>query len=189
MCYFLLIEFFTCIISLCEVVFSCLYKILTDVCVYVSGCSSIPSSPSSFVKQPYLDSLADKDTFNHQNVNSQRNNVCLTENKLHGSLQQHRNCLHSCSVEKAHRSCSDREKSDNMLVDSLGTESNKQLNTCDIDPQTSDNCKNIINWNTNCTFARPRIFCLQHALEIEELLEGKGGVHALIICHSGTVQR
>jgi hypothetical protein len=111
------------------------------------------------------------------------------ENELHESLQQHRNCLHSYTVENAHGLCSKREKSDNIPTDSLGSESSKQSQTCDIDAQASDNCEKTINWNTNCTFTRPRIFCLQHALEIEEFLEGKGGVHALIICHSGIIQR
>jgi len=34
-------------------------------------------------------------------------------------------------------------------------------------------------------FNRPRIFCLQHALEVDELLHSKGGAHVLVICHSG----
>ncbi|KAI3917095.1 hypothetical protein MKX01_003544 [Papaver californicum] len=33
-------------------------------------------------------------------------------------------------------------------------------------------------------FLRPRIFCLEHGLEIEELLQSKGGADVLIICHS-----
>ncbi|KAJ4838142.1 hypothetical protein Tsubulata_035229 [Turnera subulata] len=39
-------------------------------------------------------------------------------------------------------------------------------------------------WNTSCKFLRPRIFCLEHALQIEELLQSKGGANMLIICHS-----
>lgn len=37
-------------------------------------------------------------------------------------------------------------------------------------------------------FCRPRIFCLQHALEIEELLQCKGGANVLIICHSDYIK-
>ncbi|TVU48357.1 hypothetical protein EJB05_07991, partial [Eragrostis curvula] len=140
-----------------------------------SGCSSIPSGPSI---------RAEQDTFNYPHVNSQRNNVCLTENELDGPLLQHSNCLHSCSIENALHSFSSREKSDNVPADSLSSELSKQIDRCDIDAKFLDNCENTSTWNTSCTFARPRIFCLQHALEIEELLEGKGGVHALIICHS-----
>ncbi|KAF8397713.1 hypothetical protein HHK36_016635 [Tetracentron sinense] len=40
-------------------------------------------------------------------------------------------------------------------------------------------------WNTSNGYLRPRIFCLEHALEIEELLHSKGGVNVLVICHSG----
>ncbi|KAK9168740.1 hypothetical protein Syun_000880 [Stephania yunnanensis] len=39
-------------------------------------------------------------------------------------------------------------------------------------------------WNTSNRFLRPRIFCLEHALEIEDLLRSKGGANMLIICHS-----
>lgn len=35
------------------------------------------------------------------------------------------------------------------------------------------------------TYFRPRIFCLEHAIEVEELLSGKGGADVLVICHSG----
>lgn len=40
-------------------------------------------------------------------------------------------------------------------------------------------------WNTSNVFLRPRIFCLEHALEVEELLQCRGGANVLIICHSG----
>ncbi|XP_008775348.2 lysine-specific demethylase SE14 [Phoenix dactylifera] len=45
-------------------------------------------------------------------------------------------------------------------------------------------CHENTKWNTSSEFLRSRIFCLQHALEIEELLQCKGGAHVLIICHS-----
>lgn len=40
-------------------------------------------------------------------------------------------------------------------------------------------------WSRVSGFLRPRIFCLEHGLEIEELLQSKGGADVLIICHSG----
>jgi len=40
-------------------------------------------------------------------------------------------------------------------------------------------------WTSSHGFNRPRIFCLQHALEVDELLRSKGGAHVLVICHSG----
>ncbi|KAJ6727270.1 LYSINE-SPECIFIC DEMETHYLASE [Salix purpurea] len=39
-------------------------------------------------------------------------------------------------------------------------------------------------WNTYHKFLRPRIFCLEHGVLIEELLQSKGGANLLIICHS-----
>ncbi|KAG6763531.1 hypothetical protein POTOM_030954 [Populus tomentosa] len=39
-------------------------------------------------------------------------------------------------------------------------------------------------WNTSHKFLRPRIFCLEHGVQIEELLQSKGGANLLIICHS-----
>ncbi|KAJ4979660.1 hypothetical protein NE237_010440 [Protea cynaroides] len=39
-------------------------------------------------------------------------------------------------------------------------------------------------WNTSNGFLRPRIFCLQHTLEVAEILHSKGGANVLIICHS-----
>ncbi|KAL2324820.1 hypothetical protein Fmac_023878 [Flemingia macrophylla] len=38
-------------------------------------------------------------------------------------------------------------------------------------------------WNTS-KFLRPRIFCLEHAVQIVEMLQSKGGANVLIICHS-----
>ncbi|XP_057979117.1 lysine-specific demethylase ELF6 isoform X2 [Malania oleifera] len=39
-------------------------------------------------------------------------------------------------------------------------------------------------WNTSNGAARPRIFCLEHAVQIEEMLQSKGGANVLVICHS-----
>nr|AHZ89706.1 early flowering 6 [Dimocarpus longan] len=39
-------------------------------------------------------------------------------------------------------------------------------------------------WNTSSKFLRPRIFCLEHALQVKELLQTKGGANILVICHS-----
>ncbi|XP_042475605.1 probable lysine-specific demethylase ELF6 [Macadamia integrifolia] len=39
-------------------------------------------------------------------------------------------------------------------------------------------------WNTSNGFLRPRVFCLQHTLEVAEMLHSKGGANVLIICHS-----
>ncbi|KAJ8759172.1 hypothetical protein K2173_004179 [Erythroxylum novogranatense] len=39
-------------------------------------------------------------------------------------------------------------------------------------------------WNASSKFLRPRIFCLEHAIQIEELLQSKGGANLRLICHS-----
>ncbi|KAI4351417.1 hypothetical protein L6164_005786 [Bauhinia variegata] len=38
--------------------------------------------------------------------------------------------------------------------------------------------------NPSSTLFRPRIFCLEHALQIVDMLQGKGGAKVLVICHS-----
>ncbi|XP_048325584.1 lysine-specific demethylase ELF6 isoform X1 [Ziziphus jujuba] len=39
-------------------------------------------------------------------------------------------------------------------------------------------------WDTSNKFLRPRSFCLEHAVEIVELLQSRGGARILVICHS-----
>jgi hypothetical protein len=42
-------------------------------------------------------------------------------------------------------------------------------------------------WNASSKFLRPRIFCLEHAIQIVELLRSKGGSNVLVLCHSGKI--
>ncbi|OEL38975.1 Lysine-specific demethylase SE14 [Dichanthelium oligosanthes] len=164
------------------------YGTLTNASAYVSGCSFVPNRPSCSAEQPCLATPVEQANIDHQNVKSHKD-VCLAENELAGPVQQCSNSPHSCRSENTLHSCSKRGKSDNTIPkDSLGPEVSKQTVRGDIDAQAVESCDGTINWNTSSTFARPRIFCLQHALEIEELLEGKGGVHALIICHSDYIK-
>ncbi|GAB2276778.1 hypothetical protein Dimus_011493 [Dionaea muscipula] len=39
-------------------------------------------------------------------------------------------------------------------------------------------------WNISDEFLRPRILCLEHAVQTEEILRANGGANMLIICHS-----
>ncbi|KAH0451821.1 hypothetical protein IEQ34_019120 [Dendrobium chrysotoxum] len=39
-------------------------------------------------------------------------------------------------------------------------------------------------WDVSNILLRPRVFCLQHAIEVEELLHNRGGGHIRVICHS-----
>ncbi|GLT70150.1 hypothetical protein SLA2020_422470 [Shorea laevis] len=39
-------------------------------------------------------------------------------------------------------------------------------------------------WNTSNKYLRPRIFCLEHTVQIGELMQSKGGANMMVICHS-----
>jgi len=152
------------------------------------GCSFVPTTPSWPAEQQCLATPLGQANISHQNVNSHED-VCLRENEPNGPVLQHNVISHSCRSENTLHSCSERDKSENKIPEnSLGPEVSEQAGKYDGDAQTAESSDGTINWNASCTFARPRIFCLQHALEIEKLLEGKGGVHALIICHSDFVK-
>ncbi|XP_074274826.1 lysine-specific demethylase ELF6 isoform X2 [Silene latifolia] len=51
------------------------------------------------------------------------------------------------------------------------------------DDKISVSACNYDSWNAFGVL-RPRIFCLEHAVQIKELLRPKGGVKVLVICHS-----
>ncbi|VVB13157.1 unnamed protein product [Arabis nemorensis] len=38
-------------------------------------------------------------------------------------------------------------------------------------------------WNTSSRYIRPRIFCLEHTVELQRLLQSRGGLKFLVICH------
>ena len=40
-------------------------------------------------------------------------------------------------------------------------------------------------WNTSSRYVRPRIFCLEHTIELQRLLQSRGGLKFLVICHKG----
>lgn len=141
-----------------------------------SGHPFIAYTPSSPVEQA---------NFSHQNGKSHKDGIYFTDKELGGPLLPHRNSSHSCSSENTLHPCTKTETTETQISsDGFGTESSKETGRGDIDAQAVESCADTTNWNITSAFVRPRIFCLQHALEIEELLEGKGGAHALIICHS-----
>ncbi|XVF75567.1 hypothetical protein PTKIN_Ptkin13bG0197200 [Pterospermum kingtungense] len=51
-------------------------------------------------------------------------------------------------------------------------------------PSSSITTKFSEGWNASKKYLRPRIFCLEHAVQVEELLQSKGGAKMLVICHS-----
>ncbi|XP_020157215.1 probable lysine-specific demethylase SE14 [Aegilops tauschii subsp. strangulata] len=136
-----------------------------------SGHPVIAKRPSSPVAES---------NFSHQNAESDKDGVGLD-----GPLPPHNNSSHSCSSENTLNPCINTETTETKIPSArFGIEFSKQTGRGDIDAQATESCGNTVDWNISSAFVRPRIFCLQHALEIEELLEGKGGVHALIICHA-----
>ncbi|KAH6827711.1 Zinc finger family protein / transcription factor jumonji family protein [Perilla frutescens var. hirtella] len=48
----------------------------------------------------------------------------------------------------------------------------------------SPKVKIAVGWDISNQSLKPRIFCLEHAIEIEELLSSRGGANVLVICHS-----
>ncbi|CAI9772995.1 unnamed protein product [Fraxinus pennsylvanica] len=48
----------------------------------------------------------------------------------------------------------------------------------------SSKAKTAMGWNISGAFEKPRLFCLEHAIETEGLLSTKGGAKVLVICHS-----
>ncbi|RID42907.1 hypothetical protein BRARA_J02760 [Brassica rapa] len=43
--------------------------------------------------------------------------------------------------------------------------------------------KSNCEWNTSSRYIRPRIFCLEHTIELQRLLQSRGGLKFLVICH------
>lgn len=45
--------------------------------------------------------------------------------------------------------------------------------------------RTAMEWDVSTVSLKPRVFCLEHAIEVEELLSSRGGANVLAICHSG----
>lgn len=43
--------------------------------------------------------------------------------------------------------------------------------------------KSDCEWKTSSRYIRPRIFCLEHTIELQRLLQSRGGLKFLVICH------
>nr|XP_029119785.1 lysine-specific demethylase SE14 isoform X2 [Elaeis guineensis] len=119
-----------------------------------------------------------------QNLQSE-NTVCAPGKE---SVCQHSNELHSFDKEKEYDGTV-HMKTDAIFQNDLccsNPSSAKPLNKTErlLGTTVARCCHENTKWNTSNGFLRSRIFCLQHALEIEELLRCKGGAHVLIICHS-----
>ncbi|XP_006651047.3 lysine-specific demethylase SE14 [Oryza brachyantha] len=145
-----------------------------------SGCSLITSKSSSPVENA---------NFSHQNLKPNRSDTSLKGKEFDGTLGKHSSTSCSCSSGDTIDPYGDTETPEKKIPsDGPFSELSKQTDRGHINVQAVEVSDGTMRWNTGCTFARPRIFCLQHALEIEELLASKGGVHTLIICHADYVK-
>uniref|UniRef100_A0A0E0NPS4 JmjC domain-containing protein n=1 Tax=Oryza rufipogon TaxID=4529 RepID=A0A0E0NPS4_ORYRU len=145
-----------------------------------SGCPLIANRSSSPVENANL---------SHQDVKPIRSDISLMGKEFNGTLGKHIGTSCSCSSENTIHPYGDTETPEKKIPsDCPGSELSKQSGRGDVNVPDVEGSEETISWNTGCAFARPRIFCLQHALEIEELLASKGGVHALIICHADYVK-
>ncbi|KAF0914642.1 hypothetical protein E2562_030702, partial [Oryza meyeriana var. granulata] len=154
-------------------------------------CSNVlPYSPNDSSGCPLIANRSSSPAnFSHHSVKPNRSDLYLMGKEFDGTLGKHSGTSCSCSSENTIHPYSDTETPEKkMSSDSPGSELSKQTDRGDVNVQAVEGSDENISWNTGCTFARPRIFCLQHALEIEELLVSKGGVHALIICHADYVK-
>ncbi|KAG8095780.1 hypothetical protein GUJ93_ZPchr0013g34820 [Zizania palustris] len=182
-------------------------------CSNVLQCSPIDGSSGSPVIANRISSPGENANYSHHIVKPNKSGISLMEKELHGTVWQHIDALHSCSSENTTHPYGNTETPDKKIPsdspgselskqtgrgevnvqvvegsDSPGSKLSKHTGRGEVNVQAVEGSDNATSWNTSCTFARPRIFCLQHALEIEDLLEGKGGVHALVICHADYVK-
>lgn len=130
----------------------------------------------------YAGTITNQDTTVKDRISSacERNVKENTETVTGGEVDLTKNTVQALDVE-------DEVRASNLLVQNpTGAYSSKekpQSMCCleDFSPSTS-----IINISDGLsTYVRPRIFCLEHAIQVEELLSGKGGADLLVICHSG----
>ncbi|KAF8115291.1 hypothetical protein N665_0029s0126 [Sinapis alba] len=56
-----------------------------------------------------------------------------------------------------------------------------EIDAREITAQSSE--KSNCEWNTSSRYIRPRIFCLEHTIELQRLLQSRGGLKFLVICH------
>ncbi|KAJ4882404.1 putative lysine-specific demethylase ELF6 [Raphanus sativus] len=72
------------------------------------------------------------------------------------------------------------QPSENALKDL--SEIQEEIDAQEITAQSSEKTNNS-EWNTSSGYIRPRIFCLEHTIELQRLLQSRGGLKFLVICH------
>ncbi|CAN8257194.1 unnamed protein product [Cochlearia groenlandica] len=71
------------------------------------------------------------------------------------------------------------QPSENALNDLLEIE--REIDAPEITTLSSE--KTYSEWNTSSRYIRPRIFCLEHTIELQRLMHSRGGLKFLVICH------
>ncbi|KAF3776846.1 Lysine-specific demethylase [Nymphaea thermarum] len=114
--------------------------------------------------------------------------LSTSDNVLSQSLQS--NCGNISDVQSSGKeilpdACSEVNNTLSSIltkVDSLSVSCSKEVE-CE-KGLAENNPKFGYTWNLGKEFVRPRVFCLEHALKVEEILKKKGGATVLVICHS-----
>lgn len=147
-------------------------------CLIVGYFSSIWSN-ASFL---FADTIQNQDTSIKDIISSacERN---VTENKeivTGGQIDLTKRCVQPSTVE-------DQVQASTLLVQTptgaFSSVERSQSMCCVEEISLSSSIDNFSHGPN--TYFRPRIFCLEHAIQVEELLSGKGGADVLVICHSG----
>lgn len=153
----------------------------------LSTVNSLPVNCASNEEHQQILSLMERQI--HELRAQDKNDACVQAKRTHCSCTYETTVVcgqHSCDKMKEpgpHISLTSHSEVDNKACQG-DYPGNISLDETDDVPERKSSDE-ISNWNTCNGFLRPRIFCLQHALEIEDLLRCKGGVRVLIICHSG----
>ncbi|CAL9204061.1 unnamed protein product [Musa hybrid cultivar] len=148
--------------------------------------NSLPVNCASNEEHQQILSLMERQI--HELRAQDKNDGCVQAKRTHCSCTYETTVVcgqHSCDKMKEpgpHISLTSHSEVDNKACQG-DYPGNISLDETDDVPERKSSDE-ISNWNTCNGFLRPRIFCLQHALEIEDLLRCKGGVRVLIICHS-----
>lgn len=141
--------------------------------------SIVTSQNGSSFNYSSMDSLENKgetlDTTDSQDTSNQ----CIFENSDNAFCSSG---LRACESVKENEGIW-RMKTSKMVENGFSSASSS-LSEGDRDSSMKEKA-GVPKWDVPNILLRPRVFCLQHAIEVEELLRDKGGGDTRVICHSG----
>ena len=91
----------------------------------------------------------------------------------------------SNSLHPPNEASSSAESANSIVLSSEDLSTSHDTSPPPKDLPVSSEAKFEKGWSATRGFLRPRIFCMEHAIQIEEMLHSKGGANVLVICHSG----